>query len=370
MEFPGNIYEQFIAEYENSIPGIEKIMLFFRGKSAEVICYLKEHESNIMKNHDCGGSSDFIEEKMRETFTYKWLRKHELPFERTNKKQIKKQLEIDDEIIMPVLLIKIESETPGLCDLIFLFLKENSSGNAAMTADPSPYSKQTKEYMGFILYLMINRIIEGKRKDFAEFRRIAEKYGRISKMSGEIDKTSKDFFKSVCDDVVQGLSEKTGYQAVLDESLYQYLSDNCKSITQLKNIIEEVFMFKVKISPGKEFRISRMEIEEDYITYPAADNIEPAETDELKKAYNLLESYEEIASRLNKEVPVSVKFIANSLKRTLAAVTVSINSRKAVIKKLLDINPDKWFRIRNELPPVRRIDNEIKGSRDKMLGVV
>jgi len=365
FSFSGDLYLKLLKEYENCIPGIEKMIICFRGRNAAITCYQKEPEIIVNTSLDLKEHAYFIESGMNETFTYKWLRKYEVPFENTVKRKIKKQLDIEDEIKMPVLLIRIESGIPNMCDLLFIYLNENTSANFFMSKEVIPYSRQTKEYMGYMLYQRINQDADVWRKDQHILKNIQESYKMICENMDILEnhnKTMGEFFRGMCDYILDDISSESGLTVKIEEDAYHLLLENGKNIMQIKNMILKATQFKTGMSSGKEIIIKKREI----ISGKASgikekESPEIDDTEELKKAYNYLELFENISQKANTNQMISLKYIAAEWgNKTSSAVTEAINTRKEVVIKLLEIYPDRWSRIRAELAPVRKLDNEVQ----------
>lgn len=365
FSFSGDLYLKLLQEYENCIPGIEKMVICFRGKNAANTCYQKEPEIIVNTCLDLKEHIDFIESGMNETFTYKWLRKYEVPFENTAKKKIKKQLDIEDEIKMPVLLIRIESGIPKMCDLLFIYLNENTSANFFMSKEVIPYSRQTKEYMGYMLYQRINHDAEVWRKDQHILKNMQESYKMICENMDLLEnhnKTIEELFRGMCDYILDDISIESGMTVRIEEDAYALLFETGKNFMQIKNMILKAIQFKAGMSSGKEIIIKKREISTVKVSGgKEKESPETDDTEELKKAYNYLELFENISQNVNKNQTISLKYIAAEWgNKTSSAVTEAINTRKEVVIKLLEIYPGKWSRIRAELAPVRKLDNEVQ----------
>ena len=263
---------------------------------------------------------------------------------------------IFDESNMPVLVIRIESGIQRMCDILFIYLNENASANFIMSKEAAPYSQQTKTYMGYMLYRRINQDVTVWRRDQQIFRKLSEKYEKISTSVASLSNETKSnfiFFKDICDYLAGSNLSNSQKTVVLEEDVYSYLFDNYRSMSQVNDLLKEAFDFKSGMSSKNEITITKAEVA---AGIKDNDVREADDTEELRKAYYYLDKYETIAQRAPKNEIVSVKYIALECDgHSLASVTMSINSRKPYIIKLLDLYPEKWLRIRNELAPVRKL---------------
>ena len=360
FSFSGGIYEKLMNKYEYCIPGITKMVLCYNGDNAAICSLYKEAGRDIIKDIILKEHLDYIERLMRLDFTYKWLKTDEIPFEKKVKRIKKDQLEIFDEVDIPVLLIRLESGLKKIGDLLFVFLDKDASANFSMSTKPEPYSKQTKEFLGYFLYNLANKDLKDLRSDQQTFWNLLYTFNQIKQdsLAESEDTTSfEEFQREWCNCIIEDLSSGTGKTVRIDDKACSFLFESRSDARDIMNTLKEAYDFSVFSAITDEVIITKAEIKAVSTERVIAGKLDNS----LKRAEEYLDLFEGYAQKEPANTPISIKNIISAWgKKSLSAVTVAINTRPEAVKKLLELYPERWPRIRAELAPVRAIDKEIR----------
>nr|WP_321452029.1 hypothetical protein [uncultured Carboxylicivirga sp.] len=313
----------------------------------------------------------FLKNETKLNTGFQWLNADRLPFVSQNNNQLAlPQLDLFTESKYLVLHINQKIGSENSQAHFYIFFRDNKS-NFGITESKEAYSTSEKAIIGRLAKNHSDSMVSGFLSHIAETVKFRETTRNILKAKNNLIEDEKSDFHRWSnywlDDYLTILSERDGFNYVIEDNVRRKLYEKCDNLEQMKKSIENSFVYICNLyfsEPG-----DTIELETSYLFIePEQENMNQASStinNRVSRTADLLDRLERSAiSVLNNGNNLTSAEVGKNMDRAITAPAISdaLKKNKVRILQLLSQNPGKWPTIRKHFKPVVNLYEKNKGN--------
>jgi hypothetical protein len=369
--FTENTALQLLQQAPRLVPGIAKVVAIYYEPADRT---LKAHYLDKPREGDypepftiAPALHDAIKKLRKETTSFDWCRKEELPFEQEKPKVVK--IEMFKETDANVLVVPFENEFDKHNDLLLFYFTDNLYSLFQVSNSRKLLSSDQKKIIGNLLMNSLRIYANQCRRDRDVLRDVnlatssviehyRETQEELRRMAAGSQRNTVDLARHFLEE----MTPPGGVHYTLTQAATEKLKKFKGDIPELKTILEKAVTFASAIS--FEAYLDEIRIDEIHIDLNILKNasrsagIITVPSVRYAKTMILLDKLEEAAVRVvNKHEDLTGANVGRACSKSISApaITDALKKHKNKINTLLDEFPDRWKLIREEFKPLINI---------------
>lgn len=367
LSFLKNPFLRLLENAHLFFPGIEKVVVVFYDngkKEISAACVLPKKNPGVIDPVGLGDNKAIVQKSRGNKTPTAWYTRKELPYDL--QPLTRNQIEIFEERMRTVLLLRFPNNYDGMQDLVFLHFQESMSMFGLNLASRS-LSTDFKSIIGFLVHhfiLTFTRLIEADTKAVQSI--IDSTKSTISEMmqaKEEMRRTQEYYGQSLvdlCQNYLEEFQKETGRYYRLHESAFRKIRTYSGEIKHLKTIIRNAILYSDYLSgissPGPIFVYDWHLNTQIYVPDTKKEPLHSYPEDRYAKTIYLLNRLESAAKEVVRQnLKLTGRNVGQFCEKpiTAAAITDALDKHKKKIAELFARYPEKWEIIRNDFRPVR-----------------